>query len=447
MADFAELGKEFGAYILKLTTEMMLGNPGSLSEMERDLRIKLQKMGQFLLGSWIMLQAKDDPNEHRKCPHCDGKAKYQYKREATLLTVVGQIKYQRAYYVCPDCRKGHYPLDIALGLRPGEISAELESLSGMTGAQLAFGQGSELFEALTLVSLSDHSMAKATQAIGAEVKEQEIEWKAQSQDIDWLQTQKREAEHPKRLYGAIDAAKVHIRGEDGAVWRDMKVGAWFTTHMEPPTSPHEDWEIRATDISYYCDIQPAEQFGDLIWATGCQHQAQLAEELVFLGDGAEWIWNQVQTHYPKATQIVDWFHAAQYIPPIAKAAFTDETQQQNWIRKVRTYLWEGQLDAVIAACEHFSDHLQAGHDALTAITYFQNNRQRMDYATYRAKGYQIGSGTIESGCKRIVTQRLKVPGAIWNLDGAVKTAKARAALLSGRWSDITARRAHLPLAA
>lgn len=447
MMDMGELGKEFGAYILKLTAEMMLSNPGSLSEMEQDLRAKLQKMGQFLLKSWIMLQARDYPEEHRKCPHCSGEAIYKYKREATLLTIVGQVTYKRAYYVCPACRTGHYPLDIELGLRSGEISAELESLGGMVGAQLAFEQGSALFEALTLVPLSNHSIAKATQAIGGEVQAQEAEWQAQSQDIDWLQTQKREAEQPQRLYGAIDAAKIHIRGEQEPMWRDMKVGAWFTTSMEPPTSPHEDWEIRATDISYYCDIQPAEAFGHLIWATGCQRQAQLAQELVFLGDGADWIWNQVQTHYPKATQIVDWFHATQYIPPIANAAFSDEVQRQDWIRMVRTHLWEGQLDAVIAACEHFCDHPQAGQDAQTAITYFQNNRQRMDYAVYRTKGYQIGSGTIESGCKRIVAQRMKVPGAIWSLDGAIKTAKARAALLSGQWADMAARRIHLPLAA
>ena len=69
----------------------------------------------------------------------------------------------------------------------------------------------------------------------------------------------------------------------------------------------------------------------------------------------------------------------------------------------------------------------------------------MDYPTYRANGYQIGSGTIESGCKQIVTQRLKVAGAIWEQSNAVKTAKARAAFLSDQWDIITSRREHLGL--
>jgi hypothetical protein len=116
---------------------------------------------------------------------------------------------------------------------------------------------------------------------------------------------------------------------------------------------------------------------------------------------------------------------------------------------VRSQLGEGKLDQVIAARDHFTQHKQAGVAARSAVTYFTNNQPRMDYPTYRAKGYQIGSGTIESGCKQIVSQRLRVAGAIWNLDNAIQTAKARAALLSGQWQTITSRREHLglPLAA
>ena len=225
--------------------------------------------------------------------------------------------------------------------------------------------------------------------------------------------------------------------------------AWFTTTAEPPATPEDEWDIQATDISYYCDMQEAQQFGDLVWATGCQHQAQLAQELIFLGDGADWIWRLVQEHYPEAVQIVDWFHATEYIAPIAKAAFSAETEQQTWIDQVRTDLWEGKLDAVIAACERLTEHPSAKEPASKAVTYFTNNQHRMDYPTYRAKGYQIGSGTIESGCKQLVSQRLKVAGAIWNEENAVKTAKARAALLSGQWDTVAARREHLslPLAA
>jgi hypothetical protein len=454
MTNISKLGQEFGQYLIQLIAELMLRTgeqPRSLSDMERNIRQMLLKAGQFLLSSWLALQESSTPTETVKCPHCAGQAGYQFKRDGTLITLLGQVEYRRAYYLCDECQQGHYPLDQKLGLRPGQMSAELESLSGMTGVQLPFGQSSRLFERLTLVSLSDQSVAKATQAMGTEVAAQEAEWLAQSQDEDWLQEQQRVAARPKRLYGALDAAKVHIRGEGAEEnpWRDLKIGAWFTTTTQPPQQPDDDWKIEVADISYYCDMMASKEFSKLVWATGCQQRAQLADELIFLGDGAEWIWNEVQENYPKAIQIVDWFHATEYIAPVAKAAFNNEHKQQSWTTQVRTDLWEGDLDAVIAAFNRFTDHSKAADAAHKAVTYFTNNRHRMDYPTYRANGYQIGSGTIESGCKQIVTQRLKVAGAIWEQSNAVKTAKARAAFLSDQWDVITSRREHLglPLAA
>ena len=66
----------------------------------------------------------------------------------------GWVKYQRAYYLCSACQSCSYPTDEQLGLRPNAMSAEVERLAGITGVQMPFGKGSEVFEELTLVSLS-----------------------------------------------------------------------------------------------------------------------------------------------------------------------------------------------------------------------------------------------------------------------------------------------------
>ncbi|MCJ7433072.1 MAG: ISKra4 family transposase, partial [Anaerolineales bacterium] len=76
-----------------------------------------------------------------------------------------------------------------------------------------------------------------------------------------------------------------------------------------------------------------------------------------------------------------------------------------------------------------------------------NNIERMRYAQFRTSGFMIGSGIIESGCKQIVTQRLKLPGAQWPLDGAILIAKARAAWMSGNWQKLVSARSLLSLAA
>lgn len=425
-----------------------LKEPESLSEMEQTLRRLLMWIGRIVLELWLNWLAKRYPEDVIPC-RCGGEAKYQYQRTGTLRTMFGQVRFRRACYSCPNCHQGTYPLDEQLGLRPNAMSAEMERLAGMMGVEQPFEQGSRLFEELTLVSLSDHSLDKAAQSYGEEQMKREAEWEAEAYDQEALLEHKRRDKAPRRLYGSIDGGRVHIREEsvEDAAWRELKVGAWFVARAQPPTIPNGEWSIRAENLHYYADICDAETFSHLVWSTGVQRHAQLAEELIILGDGARWIWDLVGEHFPQAIQIVDWFHACEYLEPVAKAAFRNEIQREEWVKRTKTALWEGRLDEVIAACQQQINPQRDDDPAQRAATYFTNNRLRMDYPSYRANGYQIGSGTIESGIKQICTHRMKITGAIWNLEPARKVAKARAAYLSDQWNDLARRRSHLPRAA
>jgi hypothetical protein len=422
--------------------------PGSLSEMEQKLRRVLGWLGGVVLHLWLMWLEKPYAEPTIPC-RCGGEGRYLYRRAGLLRTVFGAVTYRRAYYTCPECGQGTYPLDERLGLRPNAMSAEVERLAGMVGVEHPFEQGSRLFEELTLVGLSDHSLDKAAQAYGQEQMKREAEWEAEAYDMDRLLERKRTVQPTRRLYGAMDGGRVHIRGlgVQDAVWRELKVGAWFVTRAQPPAKPGDTWTIRAEQVSYYADICDVETFSRLVWSSGVQQHAQLAHELIILGDGARWIWDLVEAHFPHAIQIVDWFHACQYLAPVAEAAFTDPSQRDAWVEHTKTALWEGRLDDVIAACQQHVKSSRPDDPAQKAVTYYTNNRQRMAYPTYRTNGYHIGSGTIESGIKQIGTQRMKVAGAIWNLDSARRVAKARAAYLSGQWNVLAARRSHLARAA
>jgi hypothetical protein len=102
----------------------------------------------------------------------------------------------------------------------------------------------------------------------------------------------------------------------------------------------------------------------------------------------------------------------------------------TWVQEMQDLLWEGEVSEVINACHALLDHPAAAHPAKSALTYYSNNQDRMNYADFRQQGYFIGSGTVESACKQIVSMRLKRSGARWTYDGAHATAKARAAWLS-----------------
>lgn len=435
----------------RLSTEVISGwaQPVSLSEMEQQIRRFLLWLGGFMLGLWLSQEERQDPPRTKACPHCQGAARYHGRRAGKLHTMFGRVTYRRAYYICATCHEGHYPLDERLGLRPNQMSAEVERLAGLVGVQTAFGKGSQLFEELTLVSLSDHSLDKSAQAYGQAVEDMEQGWQAEAADQEVQLQRKREARPVLRLYGAMDGALMHIRGAEDNVWRELKMGAWFQARGRPPKTPDGQWRIQAENITYFADVCEAQTFGELLWASGLQRNADQAVELIFIGDGAAWIWRLVEQYFPQAIQIVDWFHACEYLVEVARAALPETNQRQAWLTTIRTALWHGELDTVINACQARVHPERKPEDdpAQKAVTYFTNNRHRMDYPTYRKHGYQIGSGTIESAAKQIVAQRMKVTGAIWTLDSARLVAKARAAFLSNQWRDLAARRTHLNHAA
>jgi hypothetical protein len=417
-----------------------------LADLEQGLPQLLKQAGERALSQGLSALDQPYPASQISCP-CGQMVDYQFRRTAKTLTVFDWVEYRRAYYLCSHCHQRQYPLDQRLGLQPGKVIAGLATLLALAGVETAFEEGCELVERFLLLEVSDNTLCKETQTFGQIQAQSEQDWQAQSQDPLYLQERQRsQPTHPQRLYGSIDGAHVPI----GEEWRELKTGSWY--EVEQVRSPTNGGvgqldELRAKNIHYYCDIAEADIFGELLWATGVQCGADMADEIVFVADGAPWIWNLVERNFPRAVQIVDWYHAVTYLTPIAEAVYgVDSPQGQDWLEAVRTDLREGRIDQVIHACQVIDQHAQARAAARKAITYYRNNARRMDYARFRAAGYQIGSGTIESGCKQIASQRLKRSGARWTLEGARMTAKSRAAWLNGQWDHLSAKRAALPLA-
>jgi len=400
----------------------------SLSEMEVALKQMLHELGNDILGQWLEAQEQHYPDDCKTCVHCGAEAGYVRRRKGMSITLQGRVYYRRAYYACPHCHQGFYPLDERLGIAAGQMSAEVVQLAALFGIEDAFGTGRDLLQRATLLDLSPNSIRKASQQVGQRVVAHEADLYERSQSLETQREQQRDTVKPQRLYGSLDGFMVLL--EDG--WHEMKAGTWWTS------TTSRQGETKAENIHYYTDLLPAQDFSDLVWATGFAHQADQAQELIFVADGAEWIWNIVQHHYPQAVQIVDWYHACEYIAPVAKVAFNDPLAREHWIHAVKTALWEGQLDKVIAACQDYVnlEMKREADPAQQAVTYYRNNRQRMDYPTYRAQGYQIGSGTMESGCKRVGLERLKIAGARWSSEGARLVAKARATYLSDDWDKL-----------
>ena len=403
----------------------------SLGEMEGAVKAAMHERGNQVLTEWVEAQDEKYPVEHRRCA-CGAAAQYVRRRRGMAITLQGRMYYRRAYYLCEKCGQGHFPLDERLGIEPGPMSREAVNVAALCGIHDAFEAGSDMLARTTLLELSPNSIRKASQTVGQHVMAYESQALARSQDLAAQLEQRRVTNKPVRLSGSMDGFYVLL--EDG--YHEMKAGAWWTT------GTRRDGEVEADQIQYYVDVLPAEDFADLVWATGFARHADQALELVFVADGAEWIWRIVSRLYPHAIQIVDWYHACTYLTAIAAAAFSDHAQAQTWLAQQQTALWEGHLVTVFHACRALSSPApQAVRDALS---YFAHNRTRLRYAKFRALGLQIGSGSMESGCKQIGLERLKIAGARWSEEGARQVAKARAAYLSGQWDVMTSLDTPLP---
>lgn len=419
-----EIGKQIDAGEIK-----------KLDDLENGVREMLKEIGQQTSSK--VLENEDMKLGVRVRCECGVKAKRISKRNAKVLTVFGWVCYRRSYYGCSRCGKKQNRLDKDWGIHPGEVSPVLGKLLAIAGVDIAFERAKRKIKEFLLVEVSDNTIRKQTQLMGEKQAQLEAAWIRDSHDESWLQNRESRIESiPERLYGSMDGAQVPV----GEEWRELKTLNWYRV-----AAVYGREQQKAQEIRYHTEIIPAQDFGRLLWATGVRRLADQAKELIFVCDGAIWIWKLVSHYFPDAVQIVDWFHACEYLTPIAAAVFSQDPEREEWLRKTKDWLWHGKIQKVIRACQRYIHHSLAADAAQRAVTYYTNNQHRMDYAEYRKKGYWIGSGTVESACKQIASARLKIAGARWTIAGAVATAKARAAWLSD--GDCFHSLSRLPLAA
>jgi len=408
------------------------------------IELTLRELAKAAAGAGLqkVIEAQEGPYPAEVTCACGQTAQADGKRKAVVWSVFGKVAYRRRYYGCAHCHRGQSPLDKRLGLKPGESTPGLASLLGILGVETSFAEASQLAERFLLFRVSDNTVRKQTEGYGKAQAQAEMEWKQFADDIKSLEVRERSMEkRAGRIYGSLDGAHVPLHGE----WRELKTLCWYEVQAMHPSHPKnhhgqgvgEQNHLQARNMKYYCDIQEAEQLGRLLWASAIQQQVDAYEEIVFVSDGAVWIWNLVQKYFPNAVQIVDWYHASQYLSPIAEAAFGAHTPQAHeWLTQARSELWEGQIQDVIHSCHSLWSYSPARPFIEKAMGYYNHNEKRMDYARFRQQGYLIGSGTIESACKQIAAARLKRAGARWTLSGVIATAKARAAWLSKAWDSL-----------
>jgi hypothetical protein len=412
-----------------------------LEAFEMAVRSAMFRAGAAALTKLLQLPAPAAGQQTLPCS-CGHQAHYRELRSKPVLTAVGQVEVSRPYYLCSHCHNGQFPADIELDVENTEFSPGVRRMQAIVGQDAPFDRGRQQMELLAGLEVTTKAVERNAEAIGADIagrQQQEID-RAIQLDLPLVV-----GESVPVLYVEIDGTgvpvvKAETEGRKGKVdgqpahTREAKLGCVFTqTRCDP-----EGYPLRDPDSTTYAGaIETAEQFGKRIyleaWKRGWNH----AEKKVVLGDGAEWIWNIAQQHFPGAIQIVDIYHARQHLWELARKLYpNDEAQQKRWIMIHQHHLDEGRIEKLVGALRSIqSPHPELAEKIRTEADYFEKNIERMRYPKFRQQHLFVGSGVIEAGCKTVIGSRCKQSGMFWTVRGANAILALRCCQLNGRFED------------
>ena len=224
-------------------------------------------------------------------------------------------------------------------------------------------------------------------------------------------------------------------GDQAAHTREVKLGCVFTQ----TTWDEKGYPIRDPDSTTYVGaIEPADEFGNRIYREAWSRGWSRAKKKVTMGDGAEWIWNLADRHFPGAVQIVDLYHAREHLWGVARILHpNDPENQQAWMRvHQKRLLDKGKIEKLVLSLRSIQS---ANAEVLEKIRieadYFERNAERMRYPKFRREHLFVGSGVIEAGCKTVIGSRLKRSGMFWTVRGANSIIALRCCHLNGRFED------------
>lgn len=411
----------------------------TLEEVEEQVLALVFRLGLDLLQGAINLIGSGYQAEGAQC-ECGAEMEFERYQAKSVLTLFGPLSVRRAYYTCASCHRGQAPLDYALRLDHTGLSGGLQNAFCRTVGRMSFEESIQFLASLHYPEVPASTARRLTLEVGQELRRQQERTVAES----WQTTQPpalESAEAPLRLYISMDGTSVHLtRG-----WSEMRLAAIYETEeVRRKDGQIVPETVRPTYLPFRGNV---ETFGQLVYVEAARRGLEEAGEVIILGDGAEWIWRQARQLCPEAVCIVDWWHATEHLWDAAQALFGEgSAAAKDWEQAREAELWAGRVEKVLGALQEAlpAAEGEARQVVQEQITYFTNQCHRMRYDEYRACGYQIGSGTVESACKRVIGHRLKQAGMIWSEEQAVAVATIRAALLDGRWDDFWRQRAFTP---
>lgn len=373
---------------------------------------------------------------------CGQTARYHDRRPKHLLTVLGPLQIERAYYHCAHCRQGHSPRDRELDVEGTQCSPGVRRMLAVVGSESSFEQGRAQLELLAGLDVTTKAVERHAESIGADIAARE---QAAMQRAKQLELPAVCAPAVPLIYIEMDGTGVPVvaaerAGRAGKIagqparTREVKLGCVFTqTRVDEQGRPVRD----EASTSYVAAIETAEDFGLRLYTEAWNRGWSRAAKKVVLGDGAVWIWNLADQHFANAIQIVDLYHARQHLWELAAPLFGGDLRgKKRWAKRLEHKLDQGKVEAVVKTLRAFPPpNAELARLLNNEAEYFERNAERMRYPQFRAQGLFVGSGVVEAGCKTVVGARLKQSGMFWTVRGANAILALRCNRLSRKFED------------
>jgi hypothetical protein len=377
------------------------------------------------------------------CPHCDRTAEFHSHRLHTSFSLVGAVRYRRAYYLCRCCGKGLFPFDRQAGLTTRDLTPALERVASLAGAVAdSFEKGAELLEEMGGVRVSESTVERTTEDAGHRLAEAVQAGATLGAKVDW--PWHKDYDGKRCAYVELDATGVRQQGQGGgpAEGRMAYVG------MVCNPSPEWLWpDEKPTPMQarYLAGMYPLAEIAPLLRKPAAAVGMDRADRWIGLSDGGIGLEDRLKENFPRVEVIIlDFFHPAERLTDLARLLYPQaEDQAEDQARQWRQLL-KAEGGTVLAAVLRESDWprragLSEAVDEL--IGYLERQAHRMEYPEYLARGWCIGSGAVESACKTVVGQRLKLAGMRWGEAGSHAVCHLRALYRSekGQWNAFWSR--------
>jgi hypothetical protein len=371
------------------------------------------------------------------CPHCHQSARFVGYRPKTVQSLVGTFALDRAYYHCRSCGEGAVPWDRTLGLSRQALTPGAGEVVCIAGAVDSFGEAAGVvLRKLAGLRVSGSTVQRTSEAAGRDIGRRLAAGETFGACTPWAWH--RDAEGKTCAYVSLDLTGVGIQGPRGASadGRMTAVGMVYN----PVPQDEARWarpQGRAPEFQarYVAGLGGQASLGEPLRRQAAQVGMDRAERWIALSDAGAGVEDWLRVNFGRVDAVIlDFYHVTEHLGDLARALHpADESRREEWLGRWCHPLRHEGGEAVLAGLRALPpdrrETVQKVHGEV--VGYFENHAHRMDYPTYQAKGWAIGSGPVESACKTVIGKRMKGGGMRWGEDGADEMSHLRALFCSG----------------